>query len=74
MEQVQATARAYYGDTVYSSGQSVTMYDMKDVVTYDNMVVNLIAIAAIFLVLLVTFRSVTLPVILLITIETAIWV
>jgi predicted RND superfamily exporter protein len=73
VEHVQSTARAYYGDTVYSSGQSVTMYDMKSVVTRDNQVVNLIAIAAIFLVLLFTFRSLTLPFILLITIETAIW-
>ncbi len=74
VEQVQGTARDYYGDTVYSSGQSVTMYDMKSVVTRDNQVVNFIAIAAIFLVLLVTFRSLMLPIILLITIETAIWV
>ena len=74
VEQIQGIAYTYYGDTVYSSGQSVTMYDMKNVVTRDNQVVNYIAIIAIFLVLLVTFRSLTLPIILLITIETAIWV
>jgi predicted RND superfamily exporter protein len=74
VERVQGMARAYYGDSVYSSGQSVTMYDMKNVVTRDNQVVNLIAIGAIFLVLLVTFRSATLPLILLITIEAAIWI
>ncbi len=74
VEQVQDTARSYYGDTIYSSGQSVTIYDMKNVVTRDNQLVNFIAIGAIFLVLLVTFRSLTLPVVLLITIETAIWI
>ncbi len=74
VERVQGMARAYYGDAVYSSSQSVTMYDMKNVVTRDNQVVNYIAIGAIFLVLLVTFRSATLPLILLITIEAAIWI
>ena len=74
VEQIQQTAQSYYEDTVYSAGQSVTLYDMKNVVTRDNTVVNFIAIAAIFIVLLITFRSLTLPILLLITIETAIWV
>jgi predicted RND superfamily exporter protein len=49
------------------------MYDMKNVVQNDNRLVNTIAVIAILLVLLVTFRSLTLPVILIVTIETAIW-
>jgi predicted RND superfamily exporter protein len=80
VEQVQDLARSYYPDAptgepaVYSTGQSVTLYDMKNVVVADNTVVNLIAIATILLVLLVTFRSASLPLILIITIETAIWI
>lgn len=73
VEQVQATARSYYGDTVYSTGQSVTLYDMKTVITADNKNVNLIAIVSILVVLLITFKSASLPLILLVTIETAIW-
>jgi predicted RND superfamily exporter protein len=72
--QVLDTARSYYGDTVYATGQSVVMYDMKNVVTTDNTVVNLIAIATILLVLIVTLRSVSLPLILIFTIEAAIWI
>lgn len=74
VEQVQATAEDSYGDSFYSLGQSVNLYDMKNVITNDNMMVSMVAIAAIFLVLLITFRSISLPIILLITIETAIWV
>ncbi len=74
VEQVQAKAAHYYGDAVYSCGESVNLYDMKNTITQDNQMVNLIAIAAIAAVLLVTFRSLTLPLILLLTIETAIWI
>ncbi len=73
VELVQAKARDYYGDGVWSCGQSVIMYDMKNVIQQDNTLVNLIAIGAILLVLLVTFRSLTLPILLIVTIETAIW-
>jgi predicted RND superfamily exporter protein len=73
VEQVQAKARDYFGDGVWSCGQSVIMYDMKNVIQQDNTLVNLIAIAAILLVLLVTFRSALLPVLLTVTIEAAIW-
>jgi predicted RND superfamily exporter protein len=72
--EIRDAARSYYGDGVYSVGQSTNLYDMKDVVAKDNQVVTLIAVAAIFLVLLATFRSATLPFILLLTIETGIWV
>jgi predicted RND superfamily exporter protein len=74
VEKVQAVTGEYYGGSFYSLGQSAALNDMKNVITKDNLFVNLLAIAAIFLVLLLTFRSVTLPIILLITIETAIWV
>jgi predicted RND superfamily exporter protein len=46
---------------------------MKVVVEKDNTLVNLIAIISIFLVLLFSFQSLSLPLILLITIEAGIW-
>lgn len=74
VEDVRQMAQTYYGDTVYSTGQSATLYDMKNVVTADNKLVNIIAIISILLVLMLTFRSLTLPIILIVTIETAIWI
>ncbi len=73
VDRVTSLARSYY-NTVYATGQSVMLYDMKNVVTADNTVVNLIAVATILLVLLFTFRSASIPLFLLITIETAIWI
>ncbi len=52
VEKVQAVTGEYYGDSFYSLGQSAALNDMKNVITKDNLFVNLLAIAAIFLVLL----------------------
>lgn len=74
VEEITQAARRYYGDDIWSAGESANLYDMRTVVDQDNIVVSLIAAAAIFLVLVITFRSALLPVILLLTIETAIWI
>lgn len=73
VEAITAVAREYYGDDVFSAGESSNLYDMKTLVTQDNIVVTLVAAAAILVILLFTFRSATLPFILLFTIEAAIW-
>jgi hypothetical protein len=74
VQAITQKAQSYYGDTVYSLGQSANLYDMKNVIQHDNSMVNMIAVLAIFVVLLVTFRSATLPFLLLLTIEAGIWI
>ena len=71
--QVRAAADKYYSES-WLCGQSANLYDMRDVVTADSTLVNWIAIGFIFLTLLVTFKSATLPFILLFVIEAAIWI
>ena len=70
---VQNTASQYY-DTYYTAGQSANLYDMKNIVDVDNVTVSLVAVFAILLVLLFTFRSIALPLILVLTIEAGIWI
>lgn len=74
VESLQKTIGDYYGEDFYTAGQAANLYDMKNVVAVDNTRVNLIAVIAIFLVLLITFRSAMLPIILLFTIEVGIWI
>jgi predicted RND superfamily exporter protein len=74
VQDIQAVAETYYGQDYYSLGTSVNLYDMKTVVTSDNLMVNAIAIAAILLVLLATFKSFSIPLLLTLTIEAAIWI
>lgn len=73
VDQINAEAASRY-DEFYTAGQSANLYDMANIVEVDNVVVSLIAVIAIFLVLLVTFRSVSLPFILLLAIESGIWI
>ncbi|MGI6150528.1 MAG: efflux RND transporter permease subunit [Christensenellales bacterium] len=73
VQSVLNTAKRYY-DTYYLTGQSATLFDMKGVVEMDTGIVNLVAVIGIFLVILLTFRSISVPVFLVFAIETAIWI
>lgn len=74
VKRLRGIAEEYYGDTYYLAGEGVSTCDLMDTITDDMVKVNLIAIGAVFLVLLLTMRSLGLPVILVLTIETAIWI
>ncbi len=73
VEKVRSTAEKYYPGTWYLAGEGVSTYDLMNTVTSDMVKVNLVAIAAVFLVLLITMKSLVLPVILVLSIETAVW-
>ncbi|MDR0859141.1 MAG: MMPL family transporter [Oscillospiraceae bacterium] len=74
VENIRSVAEEYYGDTYHFVGAAVNNYDMRETIEADNKLVSLLCIASIALVLLITFRSVSLPLILLLTIEGAIWI
>lgn len=74
IEKVNSLTSNYYGDDFYSLGISVNLYDIKSVVENDTPVINTIAIISIALILLVTFKSLLLPILLVLTIETSIWI
>mgnify|MGYP005827758005 CR=1 FL=1 len=74
VENVEEAAADYYGDKALSLGESVTLYDIKNTVNKDNVVVNVLTVVTIALVLLFSFKSITIPVVLLITIEAAVWI
>lgn len=74
VEQVRNIAQKYYSDTYYLAGEGVSTYDLMETVTDDMVKVNLMAIAAVFIVLLLSLRSISLPIVLVLSIETAIWI
>ncbi len=74
VENIRSTAQQYYPDEWYLAGEGVSTYDLMDTITADMVKVNLVAIGAVFVVLLITMRSVVLPAILVLSIETAIWI
>lgn len=74
VERIRKTAEEYYPGSYYLAGEGVSTYDLMDTITQDTLKVNLIAIGAVFVVLLLTMKSVSLPVILVFAIEAAIWI
>ena len=74
IEQVKNTAKQYYDEDVYMVGESVTLYDIKHTVEKDNKLVNMLTLITIAFVLFVTFKSISIPLILLLTIQSAVWI
>ncbi|KPB06061.1 RND transporter [Bacillus sp. CHD6a] len=73
VENVDKAASAYYGDSALSLGESVTLYDIKETVTKDNILVNVLTVVTIAIVLLIGFRSISIPVVLLLAIQSSVW-
>lgn len=73
VESIRALAQEYYPDDNYLAGKGVSTYDLKVSITSDMTMVNLVAIGAVLAVLLLTMRSLSVPVMLVLCIETAVW-
>ncbi len=73
VEDLRALVNKNYGDDYFLLGESVINYDLMRTITGDNLRVLLIGILAIGLVLLLTFHSLSIPLILLLVIEGSIW-
>ncbi|MFD1064981.1 efflux RND transporter permease subunit [Oceanobacillus locisalsi] len=73
VEDVRDIASSYYGDEAVSLGESASLYDMKEIVSQDNQLVNLLTILGVGIVLLFNFRSISFPVVLLLVIQAAVW-
>lgn len=74
IDDIKKKAKIYYGNNYKLAGEGVSTYDLKNTVTADMKVVNLIAIGAVFVVLLITEKSLSIPIILVTAIETAIFI
>ena len=73
VEQLRALAGESFGSDYYLLGENVINYDLMKTITGDNLRVLLIGILAIGLVLMATFRSLSIPLILILVIEGSIW-
>ena len=74
IDRIRAIAEAHYPGAWLLAGEGVSTEDLMATVTSDMLLVNLVAIAAVFVTLLISLKSVSLPAILVLAIETAIWI
>lgn len=73
VQEIKEIAEKYYLNETHLAGEGVSTYDLMDIITADMAKVNLLAIGAVFLVLLLTMKSISVPITLVLCIETAIW-
>ncbi|MBD9199709.1 MAG: RND transporter [Clostridiales bacterium] len=72
---VRNLAKTYYPDgNVYVAGDSTNEYDFQKSFARDNTVVNVVSILIVLMVLLFTFKSVGMPILLILVIQGSIWI
>lgn len=74
VKSIRAVAQSFYPDENYLTGGASNILDMRDVVIQDNEVVNALTIFLIGVVLLINFKSLLLPVILLSVIKSSVYI
>lgn len=74
IQSIKDTASYYYSDTYHFAGDLASTSDLKETITQDMLQVNLLSIGFVFLILIFTFRSISIPVILTLVIEISIWI
>ncbi len=74
LDKMHDIAGKYYDGTVLVCGESVSQYDLQKTFSRDNMVVNVVSILVVLVVLLFTFKSAGMPVLLIAVIQGSIWI
>lgn len=74
LDRIRSTAQKYYQDgDVCLTGNSVVEYDFQKSFSRDNVIVSVVSILIVMIVLLFTFKSVGMPLLLIMVIQGSIW-
>lgn len=74
VNKIEDVAKTYYGEKVHILGSTFATMDIRSVVESDFTTVNMFTILAVGLILLFTFRSILIPLLLILVIEGSIWI
>lgn len=75
IDTIRETAQKYYPDgNVYVVGDSTSEYDFQKSFSKDNLIVSIVSILIVMVVLLFTFKSAAMPVLLILVIQGSIWI
>jgi uncharacterized protein len=74
LDRIHAIVAQYYPDDSYLVGNAMTAYSFKETFTQDNIMVSVMSIVMVMLVLLFTFKSVGMPILLTLVIQGSIWI
>ncbi len=74
-DEIQRIARKYYPDgNIYLAGDVTSEYDFQKSFAIDNQVVSIVSILIVLVVLLFTFQSAAMPLLLILVIQGSIWI
>jgi len=74
LEQLHTIADKYYDEPVYAIGNSTSCRDLGTTFATDNLLITLLSILFVLVVLLFTFKSAGLPVLLVLVIQGSVWI
>lgn len=72
-DEIAAVLKKYYPENAYLVGETPSTQDIKTIMTADNARVNMLSLLGVFVVVLFSFRSLAIPVVVMIPIEVAIF-
>lgn len=71
---IEDEARAYYDEGIYVVGNSTSNYDLSLTFGEDNIVISILSALFVIVILMFTFKSAGLPVLLIVVIQASIWI
>ncbi len=74
VEYLSQAVDATFGDEAHIAGEIVSTYDLQKTFDDDNRLISIFTIISIFVIILLVFRSLSLPVVLVAVIQGAIWI
>lgn len=74
LDEIRAIAQEYYGDDVILVGNSTNAFDLASSFSGDNMKISILTALFVMVILLFTFKSAGLPILLVLTIQGSIWI
>lgn len=73
LDTMHEIARKYYDHDVYLAGESMNEYDLSMAFADDNALVGILSVVFVMVILLFTFKSVGIPILLILVIQGSIW-
>ena len=74
LDQIRAIAQEYYGEDVILVGNSTNAFDLASSFSGDNLKISILTALFVMVILLFTFKSAGLPILLVLTIQGSIWI
>ena len=74
IDNIHKICEKYYGKDALIAGNLASTEDLKNTITQDNERVNLLAIVFVFVILVINFKSIFIPILLTAVIELSIWI